>query len=131
MKFFFDNNLSPDLARGLNELRRGFGEEIVHLKDKFDDEAIADSEWLQVLIDEGDWSVVSADRFKKSTAERRAIQHPKLNVFLFQKSFVRLKRWRKTKVIISQWESISNIASASEGGVYEVRIRGKISPYQF
>jgi len=130
VKFFFDNNLSPDIARGMSELRRSFGEEVVHLKDKFDDDSTADTEWLYTLTQEGGWSVISADRFRKSSAERRAIKHPRLNVFVFAKSFVKLKRWDKTKVIVRQWESISKIASASEGGVYEVRNTGKITPYQ-
>ena len=130
MKFFFDNNLSPDIARGMAELRHSFDEEIVHLKDKFDDESIEDAEWLADLIEEGGWSVVSADRFKKSSAERRAIRHPRLNVFILSKSFVKLKRWEKTKVIVRQWENISKMASASIGGVHEVRNSGKITTYQ-
>lgn len=128
MKFFFDNNLPPDLARGLNFLRNNFGEEVTHLKDKFEDESIADEDWLEALIEEGGWSVVSTDRFRKSPGERQAIRHPKLNVFLFSKTLHKKRLWEKTKVVIAQWENISKIASASTGGIYEVRLKGKITP---
>jgi len=128
VKFFFDNNLPPDLARGLNLLRSSFGEEIVHLKDKFKNASIADEQWLRTLTEEGNWSVISSDRFRKSPGERQAIRHPKLNVFLFAKSLHKKKLWEKTKIVVGQWENISNIAGASAGGVYEVRLKGKITP---
>lgn len=64
MKFLFDNNLSIHLAHGLRELRKNFDEEIIHLRDRFP-ENITDTEYLSDLIQEGGWSVISADRFKK------------------------------------------------------------------
>lgn len=129
MRFLFDNNLSIDLAHGLRELRRSFDEEIIHLKDRYP-ENISDIEYLQDLIGEGGWSVISADRFKKNAAERQAIRHPRIKVFLINPSFHKLPSWRKTKTLINQWEDISKIASATSGGVFTVRIQGKISPYQ-
>lgn len=44
MKFFIDNNLSPKLARGM----QGFGEDVMHLKDEFQDDA-KDIEWLPYI----------------------------------------------------------------------------------
>lgn len=35
MRFFFDNNLSPGLARGM----KGFGEDVVHLTEVFPGDA--------------------------------------------------------------------------------------------
>lgn len=128
MKFLFDNNLSPDFARGLRELRSPFEENIVHLKDRFPDN-VTDEVWLNELINEGDWSVISADRFKKNAAERQAIRHPKITVFVLAKGFGKLKYWPKTKALISQWEDIANLARITRGGLFEVRARGKITPY--
>jgi len=130
VKFFFDNNLSPDLARGLQELRQSFGETIVHLRDKYDDASVADATWLSDLADDGGWSVISGDRFKKNTAERNAVRSPKLNVFIMAKGFVKKRSWDRTKIMVAQWEDIAKTASATQGGVYEVRTRGKIIPYQ-
>lgn len=41
MKAFIDNNLSPQLAAGM----KGFGEDVVHLKDHFPDDT-PDADWL-------------------------------------------------------------------------------------
>lgn len=129
MKFLFDNNLSTDLAHGLARLRRNFDEEIVHLKDKFP-ESVTDAAYLETLINEGGWSVISADRFKKNLAERQAIQDPKINVFIMSKGFVKMKAWPRTKVMIAQWEAITTLAALTAGGLFEVRAKGKIVPYQ-
>lgn len=129
MNFFFDNNLSPDLAHGLQHLRQSFGESIIHLRDRYPDN-VADAEWLNELASEGGWSVISGDRFKKNPAERNAVRNPRLNVFIMAKGFVKKRSWERTKIMIAQWEDISATASATQGGVYEVRTRGKIMPYQ-
>jgi len=36
MRFFFDNNLSPRLARGMSE----FGEDVTHLRDHYDPDTL-------------------------------------------------------------------------------------------
>ena len=41
MRFFVDNNLSPQLAKGL----KAFGEDVVHLQEIFPENA-EDPEWL-------------------------------------------------------------------------------------
>ena len=128
MKFLFDNSLSPDLAKGLRELRRPYSEEIIHLKEKFAED-VKDPEYLGALISEGGWSVVSADRFKKSTAERKAIMNPNIHVFVLSKGFGKLPYWSKTKAMVRQWGDISKLADLTRGGLWEVRAQGKITPY--
>jgi predicted nuclease of predicted toxin-antitoxin system len=44
MKFFFDNNLSEKLTRGM----KAFGEDVVHLKEIFPGGA-PDPEWLKYV----------------------------------------------------------------------------------
>ena len=128
MKFLFDNNMSPDLAKGLRQFRRIYPEEIIHLKEKFAED-VKDPEYLGTLISEGGWSVISADRFKKSTAERQAIMDPNINVFVLSKGFAKLPYWPKTKAMVRQWEDISQLAKLTRGGLWEVRAQGKITPY--
>ena len=127
MKFFFDNNLSPDLARGMAKLRRNFGEEVVHLRDRFDDPSVADEVWLTNLIDEGGWVVLSIDRFKKNAAERQAIANPEITVFMFSASFAKQQSWKKTTILVNRWEEIVAASQGrGRGKCYTVRLRGKI-----
>lgn len=127
MKFFFDNNLSPDLARGLARLRGPYGEEIVHLRDRYDDGSTADTTWLADLTEEGGWIVISADRFKKNSAERQAIGNPGITVFMFTSSFSKQNRWNKTLLIINRWnEIVEESKGRGKGKCFKVRLRGKI-----
>lgn len=127
MKFFFDNNLSPDLARGLALLRRPFDEEIVHLRDRYDDGGTPDTTWLSDLTEEGDWVVISADRFKKNSAERQAILNPGITVFMFTSSFAKKPRWKKTLIIVNRWAEIVEASKGrGRGRCFRVRLQGKI-----
>jgi hypothetical protein len=61
MRFYFDNNLSPHLARAMNELAADEeGDEIIHAKDKGMDR-MKDPEFLEILSREGGWVVVTTD----------------------------------------------------------------------
>ena len=130
MKFFFDNNISPDLVRGLRELRRNYSETIVHLRERYGDDPVEDVRFLSELADEGGWSVISGDRFKKNPAERQAVRDPNLNVFVLAKGFNKLPSWERTKFIVNKWEDIAQLSGLTAGGVFEVRKRGRILPYQ-
>lgn len=75
MKFIFDNNLPPTLARGIGELSK-FDPDVkavIPLKDKFAPNT-PDIVWLRSLAAEGEWIVISIDRFKKSSAEREVLR---------------------------------------------------------
>lgn len=109
------------------KLRHAFGEEIVHLRDKYGDASIPDSVWLGDLIEEGGWIVISADRFKKNKAERLAISNPKITVFMFTPAIVKKKRWDKTLIIVKRWEEIVEAAKGNgKGKCFRVRLQGKI-----
>jgi predicted nuclease of predicted toxin-antitoxin system len=78
MKFFIDNNLSPLLARGMRE----FGEDVVHLQEKFapnaDDEA-----WLP-YIGENEFFLVTRDEaIRWRPAEIAALRRHKVGAFFF------------------------------------------------
>ena len=47
MKAFFDNNLSERLVMGLRE----FGEDVVHLKERFPEET-EDVNWLKIVVED-------------------------------------------------------------------------------
>ncbi len=89
MKFLFDNNLPPSLARGIGELSKfdPAVQQVIPLRDKFRANE-PDPVWLEKLIEEGGWIVVSIDRFKKSTAEREMLRRQGLRRVV---TFERLK----------------------------------------
>ena len=59
MKFFFDNNLSRQLAEGM----KAFGEEAVHLREVFDP-GEADAVWLRYVGEEGLFLVTRDERIR-------------------------------------------------------------------
>jgi predicted nuclease of predicted toxin-antitoxin system len=59
LKFFFDNNLAPKLAHGLNQMVEP-DHHVVHLKDKFAADT-EDAVWMQGLAHEHDLVIVTAD----------------------------------------------------------------------
>ena len=86
MKFFLDNNLSPKVAKALDAL---FGDEhsVVHLREKFAANTL-DVEWISQLAKEGNWAIVSRDRFtKNNNLEKEALRRSGLIVFTLTKSW--------------------------------------------
>ena len=76
MRFFIDNNLGKKLADGM----RAFGENVIHLKDEFDEET-DDEEWLKAIGRKG-YFVISRDlRIRKRPAERKAFSANKVGAF--------------------------------------------------
>ena len=67
MRFFVDNNLSPQLANGM----RAFGEDVIHITEIFPDDT-HDTEYLSRVGSEG-WFLVTRDnRIRYRPAERTA-----------------------------------------------------------
>jgi len=96
LKVFLDNNLSPYLARALNELLEPEGDQVVHLADRFRADT-EDRTWITALAEEGGWVVISADRrIYRNKLEREA--------------------WRRSRLIVfflaPQWQRAGNIETA-------------------
>ena len=71
VRFFFDNNLPPKLARSLHVLVAP-EHEVIHLKEKFPQNA-SDEAWMNGLAKELDWIIISGDnRITKNPHEVQA-----------------------------------------------------------
>ncbi len=76
MRFFFDNNLSPHLAKGMRE----FGQDAAHLTEHFAP-AEKDEVWLRHLGANG-WILVTRDeRIRWNPAEIRALRDEGVGAF--------------------------------------------------
>ena len=110
MKFLFDNNLPPSLARGIGELSKSdpVVEKVIPLREKFS-ASTPDVEWLGALVEEGGWTVVSIDRFKKSTAEREMLRRQGLTVFVLDRQWSK-PYWSQAAQLVLWWPKIIEVA---------------------
>lgn len=103
MRFFFDNNLSPGLARGM----KGFGEDVVHLTEVFPGDA-SDPKWLAHIGSQG-WFLVTRDRrIRYRPAERKALKEHGVGAFFMggkQRS-----RCQLIQQLVRNWPRIKALA---------------------
>lgn len=96
MKLLFDNNISPRVARAINELLSADGDSAYAIRDKYH-ASTPDIEWITGLASEGGWSVVSGDhRITKNKAERAAWLQTELVGFFLEPSLARLDPLQQT-----------------------------------
>jgi len=116
MKFFFDNNLSPRIARALSALEGLNGNHIEHLRDRFA-AATADAEWIRELSKERDWYVISCDKsILKNPHEVRAWRETGLVIFFLREMWLHLGFWDQAWQLVKRWPQICDIASRSKNG---------------
>jgi len=121
LNFFFDANLPPQLARGVDALSRSEQdvERVVHLRDLFAG-ATKDVAWMSALQDLGDdWRVVSIDRFRKDhRAEREAIARAGLTVYVLDSQWASQPYWPKVARFMLWWPLLLTHARVATGGVH-------------
>lgn len=84
MKVLVDENLSPALARALNELFSG-DHEVVHIRARFGPGA-KDADWIRTLSAEGRWIVISGNRrITRNRTEYIAFRSSRLVGFFLSK----------------------------------------------
>jgi predicted nuclease of predicted toxin-antitoxin system len=106
MKFFFDNNLSILLVKGMKE----FGEDVIHLKEIFE-EKTEDSEWLKD-IGEKRYILITKDlRIRHNPAEIEALRKYKVGAFFLGGK--NLNRCRLIQQVVRNWPRIKELAEKS------------------
>jgi hypothetical protein len=82
MRFFFDRNMPPQLARMVDALEREHAARSYYDDDRFGD-TTSDVEWINVLAaDDPPWIVISGDgRMLKNKTERSALKEARLTFF--------------------------------------------------
>lgn len=126
MKFFFDNNLAPKLARGLNAMVEP-DHQVIHLKDKFPPN-VEDIVWIPSLAKEKDWVVVTADvRISRNPYEVRVWKEAGHTVFFLKPGWTNLPFWEQAnKFTKCFWQIIEQANKADRGDAFFVSVNGKI-----
>lgn len=130
MRFFFDNCISPKLARALNELVKG-EHEVIALRQKWpnaDTQTIEDTAWINTLGKEGGWVVVSGDiQIRHRPAEAVALRTAKLTTFFLAKGYTSATKWDQVVWLIEKWPKIVELADrTAPGSLFLVPKNGKI-----
>ena len=107
MRFFIDANLSEQLARGLRE----FGEDVVHLKEHFSQDA-ADEVWLRHIGEEGWFLVTRDDRIRWKPAQKEALRSHKVGAFFLAGK--NLTRWQLVVQVVRNWNQMKELAGSKQ-----------------
>ena len=107
LKFFFDNNLSVQMADGM----KAFGENVTHLQHHFSDNA-KDVEWLP-WIGENEYFLVSRDdAIRRHPAELASLKNAKVGAF-----FLGGKNRNRCEIIrqlVRNWPQIKQYADKTD-----------------
>jgi hypothetical protein len=115
VKLLFDHNISPKVARAINELIRGDQSIAIPLRDKFPVDS-TDLDWISRLGNEGGWAVVSGDRrIAKNKAEKAAWLRTDLVGFFLEPALAQLEPREQTWRLI-RWLPIIEQQLAIIGG---------------
>ncbi len=122
MKFFFDNCISPKLARALNLLCPEH--EIKHLRDKFH-ASVKDVEWIVKLGEEKDWVIFSLDKIWRVPQQRQALIDAKVICFFFMPGWNQ-EIWQQSSRLFALWPLFIKTASESkQSDCYKVQFKGQ------
>jgi hypothetical protein len=126
VKFFFDNNLAPKIAKGLNEFASP-EHKVVHLKERFRAEA-DDSQWMTLLADEQGWVIVTADiRIGKNPHEIEAWKQAGHTIFFLKPGWLGMNFWEQAQKFGKCFpEIIKSAERAAPGASFIVSVNGKI-----
>lgn len=132
MKFFFDRNMPPQLARMVDAL------EPEHTARAHDDDdrftpTTPDIEWIEALgVDDPPWVVLSGDgRILRNKAELAVLREAKLTFFCMSKPWMHMKIYEKAWKFIKAWPEIVENAKGTTPRIFEVSGGGKVERRYF
>ena len=128
MRFFFDNNLAPKLAKSLHVLVEP-EHQVVHLKDRFAANT-PDATWMTALADERDWVIISGDtRITKNRHEVLAWRAAGHTTFFLKPGWTNYPFWTQTQKFVKCFPAIiAEAGRARTGQAFFVSGNGKIEP---
>ena len=126
MRFFVDNNIAPQLARGFNLFVQG-EHEFVHLRDRFAADT-PDVEWMKALAKEPDWVILSGDvAISKNPHEVEAWKQAGHVIFFLKSGWTNVSFWIQVEKLAHRFPKIEKLARrARRGQSFLVGLRGDI-----
>ena len=126
MRFFFDNNLAPKLAKSLHVLVEP-EHQVVHLKDRFAANT-PDETWMGALCREKNWVIISGDlQIRRNPHEIQAWKAAGHTTFFLKDRWVELSFWVQTWKFVKCFQEIVALAErAKPGDAFFVTVNGKI-----
>jgi hypothetical protein len=127
VRFFFDNNLPPKLAKSLNVLVQP-DHQVVHLKDRFAANT-TDETWMSELAKEPNWVIISGDiRISKNPHEVAAWRAAGHTTFFLKPGWTNCSFWVQAWKFVKCFpDIITATAKAKSGTFFAVATNGKIS----
>lgn len=121
MKFFFDRNMPPQLARMVDALEREHTARSYYDDDRFDDKT-PDITWIKVLAaDDPPWVVISGDgRILKNKGELSALKEARLMFFCLSRQWMHMKIYEQAWKFIKVWPDILENAKGTTPRIFEV-----------
>lgn len=121
-----DENLSPHLAAGLY----AFGEDVIHLRDKFPG-ATNDCEWLEFVGKSGRFLITRDQKIRWRPAEIAALKEHRIGAFFIAGK--QLDRCTLVRQVVRCWPELKTIAVKKKRPfMYAVRPGGgKVEPLGF
>jgi predicted nuclease of predicted toxin-antitoxin system len=105
--FFFDNNVSKKIVEGL----KAFGEEVVHLQEKFPEDS-TDIQWLRYVGENGLVLITRDERVRWNPAEIAAIKKFKVATFFLGGSH--LDRCKLIQQVVRNWPRIKELSGKTQ-----------------
>jgi len=126
VRFFFDNNLSPKLARSLNVLVAP-EHTVTHLKELFAANT-PDEVWMGQLASQPGWVIVSGDlRIRRNPHEIRAWQAAGHTTFFLKKGWLDLQTWDQAWKFVKVFpEMVATAERAQKGKAFYITPNAKI-----
>ncbi len=117
MKVLLDNNLSPEIARGVNYLLSPKGQLIIAKKDKFQNTQIEDVDWIAALDSEGGWSFISLDRYiRRHPHERKVLQRSKVTAFFMASGWQEYPPIQQAAQLMYWWPKLDQAFKTNRPG---------------
>jgi predicted nuclease of predicted toxin-antitoxin system len=104
MKFFLDNNLSENLAQGL----KIFGEDVIHLKDMFNEDT-EDQIWLEQIGQKKMYLITRDERIRRNPFELNALKTYKVGAFFLGGK--NLGRCKIIQQVVRNWPRIKELSA--------------------